>query len=49
MLLAFVLLNIVHPGRIMGGKECDIPSRKERKKTGISCKPNLAVYESPLA
>jgi hypothetical protein len=31
MLLAFVLLSIVHPGRIMPGKECDIPSRRERK------------------
>ena len=32
MLLAFVLLNIVHPGRIMKGKEADLPSRKERKE-----------------
>ena len=31
MLFALVLLNIVHPGRIMPGKECDFPSRKQRK------------------
>ncbi len=31
MLLALVLLNVVHPGRIMPGKESDIPSRKSRK------------------
>ena len=34
MLFALVLLNIVHPGRIMPGKECDFPSRKERKAVG---------------
>jgi hypothetical protein len=32
MLLALVLLNFVHPGRIMRGKETDIPGRKERKE-----------------
>lgn len=31
MLIALVLLNIVHPGYIMPGKEGDFPSRKERK------------------
>jgi hypothetical protein len=38
MLLAFILLCIVHPGRIMPGKECEILSRRERKKTGARCK-----------
>lgn len=38
MLLASVLFNVVHPGRIMQGKESDIPSRKERKKNGASYK-----------
>ncbi|KAK5461090.1 hypothetical protein LTS15_003153 [Exophiala xenobiotica] len=38
MLLAFILLSIVHPGRIMPGKECEILSRRERKKTGARCK-----------
>lgn len=32
MLVAFVLLNVVHPGRIMPGKESDLPSRKDRKR-----------------
>jgi hypothetical protein len=31
MLFALIVLNVVHPGRIMSGKECDLPSRKERK------------------
>ena len=31
MLVALVLFNIVHPGRIMAGKEADFPSRKVRK------------------
>lgn len=34
MLLALVLLNIIYPGRIMPGKECDFPSRKQRKAEG---------------
>ena len=34
MLLALVLLNIWHPGRIMPGKESDLPSRKQRKAIG---------------
>ncbi|KAK5209966.1 hypothetical protein LTR41_004598 [Exophiala xenobiotica] len=38
MLLAFMLLCIVHPGRIMPGKECEILSRRERRKTGARCK-----------
>ena len=31
MLIALVAFNLVHPGRIMAGKEADFPSRKERK------------------
>ncbi|KAI9707846.1 MAG: hypothetical protein M1820_004452 [Bogoriella megaspora] len=34
MVIALVLFNIVHPGRIMKGKEADFPSRKERKRLG---------------
>ncbi|KUJ07476.1 uncharacterized protein LY89DRAFT_712005 [Mollisia scopiformis] len=33
MFTALVLLNVVHPGYIMPGKESDLPSRKERKMT----------------
>jgi hypothetical protein len=35
MLFALVILNVFHPGRIMRGKESDLPSRKERKANGI--------------
>jgi hypothetical protein len=38
MLLALVVLNFVHPGRIMPGRASDIPSRKERKKMNIDTK-----------
>ncbi|KAI4147707.1 MAG: hypothetical protein L6R39_003031 [Caloplaca ligustica] len=31
MLIALVVYNAVHPGRIMPGKEGDFPSRRERK------------------
>lgn len=31
MFLALAVFNVVHPGRIMSGKESDFPSRKERK------------------
>jgi hypothetical protein len=31
MLIGLVLLNAVHPGRIMPGKDSDMPSRKQRK------------------
>ena len=34
MLLALLLFNIVHPGRIMPGTESDFPSRKDRKAAG---------------
>lgn len=32
MLVALVLFNIYHPGKIMPGKASDFPSRKERKR-----------------
>lgn len=32
MFIALMLFNIVHPGKVMAGKESDFPSRKERKK-----------------
>nr|OQO16234.1 hypothetical protein B0A51_17195 [Rachicladosporium sp. CCFEE 5018] len=38
MLIALVLLNIWHPGRLMSGPESNLPSRKERKaakKSGV--------------
>jgi hypothetical protein len=31
MLCTLVILNCFHPGRIMTGKESNLPSRKERK------------------
>lgn len=34
MLIASILLNIIHPGRIMPGKESDLPSFKARKDGG---------------
>jgi hypothetical protein len=34
MLIALVLFNIIHPGRVMPGKQGDFPSRKERKQLG---------------
>ena len=34
MLIALVLFNVVHPGRIMPGKHSELPSRKERKAAG---------------
>lgn len=35
MLIALVILNVFHPGRIMPGKESELPSRKQRKVEGI--------------
>jgi hypothetical protein len=35
MLIALIILNVVHPGRLMPGKDGDIPSRKDRKTNGI--------------
>jgi len=41
MLLALVLFNVVHPGRIMAGKKGDIPSRKQRKQAHINAKTDV--------
>ena len=35
MLVALLILNVLHPGRIMPGAESDLPSRKDRKADGI--------------
>jgi hypothetical protein len=43
MLCALVLLNVIHPGRLMPGKENDIPGRKERKAKQISKKSDMAI------
>jgi len=45
MLLALVVLNLFHPGRIMPGKDSDFPSRKERKVKGV-CKKAVKSNES---
>ena len=34
MFIALVLLNIVHPGQVMPGKDSDLPNRTERKIIG---------------
>jgi hypothetical protein len=47
MLFALVILNFIHPGRIMPGKESDLPGRKERKAEGIHSK-SRKVSESNL-
>lgn len=36
MLICLVLFNVAHPGRIMPGKEGDLPSRKARRQAGKS-------------
>ncbi|RAK95525.1 RTA1 domain-containing protein [Aspergillus ibericus CBS 121593] len=41
MLLALVGLNVVHPGRLMPGKESDLPGRKERKRMGGDTKASV--------
>ncbi|RMZ37304.1 hypothetical protein CA14_011483 [Aspergillus flavus] len=45
MLLALVLFNFIHPGRLMPGKNSDIPSRKERKKMGVCTKPKMTGHD----
>jgi hypothetical protein len=46
MLIALIILNVVHPGRVMPGKECDIPGRKQRKAGRISKRVDNAEVES---
>ena len=45
MLLALIVFNIVHPGRIMRGKVADMPSRKERKNMKNANYANVALQE----
>ncbi len=40
MLVALVVLNVVHPGRLMPGSDSNLPSRKQRKD-GIRTRSNL--------
>jgi hypothetical protein len=50
MLLALIVLNLVHPGRIMPGKGSDLPSRKERRVQGIYNKSrNISEQSSSAA
>lgn len=49
MLVALVALNVVHPGRIMPGKDGDMPSRKERKQMTLYVKPRAPMDEMGLA
>ncbi|KAK5113636.1 hypothetical protein LTR62_003263 [Meristemomyces frigidus] len=47
MLIALVLLNVIHPGTLMKGKESDMPSRKQRKvmkKEGVVLKGRADEY-----
>ena len=48
MLFALVLLNIVHPGRIMPGKESDFPSRKQRKAAGKNIQGRASRFVDAL-
>jgi RTA1 like protein len=48
MLFALVILNILHPGRIMPGEESNLPSRKERKLEGIHNKSQKVSRSSRL-
>ena len=48
MLVALVLLNVVHPGQIMPGKDSDLPSRKERKVIGKKNVRGRMAGELPL-
>jgi len=38
MLVALVILNVFHPGRVMRGPNNELPSRKERKVEGVHTK-----------
>ena len=45
MLLALVLLNVVHPGRLMPGEESDIPGRKQRKAGQRSKSSDVELHD----
>jgi hypothetical protein len=47
MLLALVMLNVAHQGRVIKGKESDIPGGKDRKAMKERCnKHELQALES---
>lgn len=53
MLTCLVLFNVIHPGRLMPGKESDFPSRKQRKAAGKNntmgrAADALPLYEQPI-
>ena len=48
MLTCLVLFNVIHPGRLMPGKESDFPSRKQRKAAGKNNKMGRAADALPL-
>ena len=49
MLLALVLLNMVHPGRIMPGNESDFPIRKQRKAAGKKIRGRASRFGDALS
>ena len=48
MLCSLVILNFLHPGRIMPGEESNLPGRKERKAEGIYKKSEKVNRNSRL-
>ncbi|KAE9374872.1 hypothetical protein N431DRAFT_533814 [Stipitochalara longipes BDJ] len=48
MLGALVILNVLHPGRIMPGEDSNLPSRKKRKLEGICNKSEKVSGSSRL-
>lgn len=48
MLVALHILNVFYSGRIMPGKESDIPSRKERKKNARFVKKKINDNSVPM-
>ena len=48
MLTCLILFNVIHPGRLMPGKESDFPSRKQRKAAGKNNTMGRAAGALPL-
>ena len=48
MLLALVLLNVCHPGRLMPGNGSNLPSRKQRK-SGLKTEQELGHHILPMS
>jgi hypothetical protein len=48
MLCALVILNFIHPGRLMPGKESNFPSRIERRAGAIHNKSEIVGESSTL-